>query len=1091
MPAPRTYYLPLPLRWYFLVAQIVALAATLGIVVALIYTMPGTDNSAVVDGRALARRVVLGIHPDSKFGLEDVAHLRRQANTTIVEPPTVSALPSSTAGSLPGTSQSDTNSRASIPPTNSINTSSAAATSMPSLVATTRGAGGPIIVTTTRTTKHKGFFTGLPLPEEGSDFFPGGTNAEPTFPVPTKTGANPSITLSDIWSTSYTIPVGRSSTAHAKTDSTTVTEPLSLTSATPPKSIDVVIRLSTVFPENESTVVTEPLSVTYKAVVTVVSAISTTMTIMATVMPLPQVTTDSVGRTTFITLVPVETVETLAGVYSGQTLTTFHLDYGLTAETRTLTTVVSGSPLTVFIVSTPGRPTTKTVVSVIGATTTTVTPPLVTFVTAFSSAIATTVVRTLAPYVTTTGGTRATITPPPRTFVTVLSNGLLTTVTQTLPPYITITGGTAITTTPPPQTFVTTLSSGVRTTITSTPPPYITTLGGATTTLVQTTTPGRVITALLPTTINGTPTTLTTLTTVTPTPFPSRQISLPGFTTPLYLATTYLPTLLATLLSLLLSTIHTSAQQYQPFHNLATTTTGATAEETLALFSRHHHSITSPFVQVFTRGDAVPLLAALAEWMSLLLAPLAAEAVGFKVHGMCSHLEISGCGIAPGVSPGPAWALVGVLAGLVVVVVGVLLGVVVWGWDTGVKADPWAVVGAAGLVGSGEVRALFEGVREEKELEKRLKGRRFRLGRFAEGGEEEYGIVVTLDGEAPPAPAAVNVKKTHLAHPHMPFMALKKWSRGVFVAVLAAMMAWLAFYFQPLPDTPFELFMDSQGFGVKFLFALLGTVIALFWHSFFEGVAAAGPFALMNRGSRPARQSILASPATNVVSGVLAGVRQRDLLLLVAALMSGVAELLLPAFLANVPFALTLTYEGHVTATAGSLVILGAMLVLLLASLAFEWPHLSVDPRMLGGAFYYVAGSPRLRKDLCRLRLSELPREARDAEVEKLDRLYAYRPLEHDPARMAVEVEGDQNYFESTAGMGGGEGSRLGRTPRREGTDIGGALGIPLLLVGGQDCSSGSERGDDDEDSGAEQFRHGRPPRVTRKMTKDSQRRTL
>ena len=68
----------------------------------------------------------------------------------------------------------------------------------------------------------------------------------------------------------------------------------------------------------------------------------------------------------------------------------------------------------------------------------------------------------------------------------------------------------------------------------------------------------------------------------------------------------------------------------------------------------------------------MPLLAALAEWMSLLLAPLAAEAVGFKVHGMCSHLEISGCGIAPGVSPGPAWALVGVL-----------VGVVVRGWDTG------------------------------------------------------------------------------------------------------------------------------------------------------------------------------------------------------------------------------------------------------------------------------------------------------------------------------------------------------------------------------------------------------------------------
>ena len=138
--------------------------------------------------------------------------------------------------------------------------------------------------------------------------------------------------------------------------------------------------------------------------------------------------------------------------------------------------------------------------------------------------------------------------------------------------------------------------------------------------------------------------------------------------------------------------------------------------------------------------------------------------------------------------------------------------VLVRAWDTGVKADPWAVVGTAGLVGDGELRALFEGVREEKELEGRLKGRRFRLGRFEEGGEEEYGIVVASDGGTT-TPPPVTVRKANRVYPRMPFVALKKWSRGVFVAVLAAMMGWLAFYFQPLPDTPFELFMDSQGFG--------------------------------------------------------------------------------------------------------------------------------------------------------------------------------------------------------------------------------------------------------------------------------------
>ena len=183
MPAPRGYYLPLPLRCYFLVAQIIALAATLGIVVALIYTLPGTDNSAVIDGRSLARSVVLRIHPDFfKFGLGDFAYLRRQANTTTAEPLTASSPLSPTAGSLPENSQLVTNSGAPIPPTNSINTPSATATQMPSLVATASGGEAPI-VTTTSTTDDADPFPDLPVPDEASNFFPSGTNSEPLFPI--------------------------------------------------------------------------------------------------------------------------------------------------------------------------------------------------------------------------------------------------------------------------------------------------------------------------------------------------------------------------------------------------------------------------------------------------------------------------------------------------------------------------------------------------------------------------------------------------------------------------------------------------------------------------------------------------------------------------------------------------------------------------------------------------------------------------------------------------------------------------------------------------------------------------------------------
>jgi len=67
-------------------------------------------------------------------------------------------------------------------------------------------------------------------------------------------------------------------------------------------------------------------------------------------------------------------------------------------------------------------------------------------------------------------------------------------------------------------------------------------------------------------------------------------------------------------------------------------------------------------------------------------------------------------------------------------------------------------------------------------------------------------------------------------------------------------------------------FMDSQAFVVKFLFASLGTVISIFWRSFFQGVAAVGSYARMARRPRLAAQSTLRSPPTNSLSGAVTAV---------------------------------------------------------------------------------------------------------------------------------------------------------------------------------------------------------------------------
>ena len=73
-----------------------------------------------------------------------------------------------------------------------------------------------------------------------------------------------------------------------------------------------------------------------------------------------------------------------------------------------------------------------------------------------------------------------------------------------------------------------------------------------------------------------------------------------------------------------------------------------------------------------------------------------------------------------------------------------------------------------------------------------------------------------------------------------------------------------------------------------------------------------------------------------MISGAAVAVRQRYGMLLVAALMAGIADIFLPALLANVPFALTQTCRGWMASTSASLAVLAVMVVILVASLLFS-----------------------------------------------------------------------------------------------------------------------------------------------------------
>jgi len=946
VPVPRGYYKPASLRWPFLAAQLALLAAVLGVLVALQRLMPDSDHSAVVDGRPLARSVP--IVPDAEIH------------------------PDLRLRNVPYFKRQINSSDATTDPTTQL----LAATTPPPVITPAPTSSKKPTTTSSKKSRSNPFNASNLA---GSAHNNNGHGSVRSTPEPT-TGFTGTVTSSKASYTdtvkyeeaTNTEDVNRQSSEHAQGSRTTITEllPPSTTSA-PLAEIEgeglganavgtttTKTDIAGTAPEPEPPLVTETM---------LTGGITTTAIITGTVTQAPQTTTDPAGIPIIITPPPVLTTQTVTGIIGASAVSVVRTDDGLTAETSTITAIISSSLVTLLSVYTPGRPITETLVSVVGGTVSTVTPS--------------------------------------------------------------------------PTTFVTSLSGGVLTTITSTPAPYIITTGGSTTTMTQTRTPGHIVTTDIITLVHGTPTTIKTVMTITPTPTSQTPLPtgtgkpgsentrvrvLPGFTPAQYFAVTYLPTFIAAFLAIPFNMINTNAKLMQPLHNLATRTKGGRGSDTLNLDFGGFFGFTTSFSQAFRHGEPLPLLTDVGTWLSSLLAPMAAEAIGFKVHGICTHLNISGCGITPGISLLPMTVLLVLVVALMMLLVGLML--LLRRWETGVHADPWGLAAVASLSLSSSLRARFDGEQlSDADLKRKLERERFRLAIFDVGAEShgawydnwgpcyEYGILPVEDTDTPYAlwrsTATIAAGAELESRPrHIPFLALTYISRILFTAALLGLMALLAYYHQPLPDNAFELFMDSQGFGVRFLFALIGTAIAIFWRSFFQGVAAIGPFSRMARHSQPATQSILVSPATNSVSGVVTAMKNRDFLLLSASIMAGLAELLLPTLLANIPFALTSTYPGHVGSTAASLSILGLMVAVLGASLIFtRWPHLPVDPRTLAGSIYYVSRSERLQADLRGRRLALHSGKDRDAEVEGLGRRYGYGPEEGQGGerRMAVEVDED------------------------------------------------------------------------------------
>ncbi|KAK4156189.1 Zonadhesin [Chaetomidium leptoderma] len=694
------------------------------------------------------------------------------------------------------------------------------------------------------------------------------------------------------------------------------------------------------------------------------------------------------------TLVTEVIVTTPTGV-SGQPLTFTAVD------------IVGGTPVTQVVVTTangaPFQPVSYTITTNIGGTPTvvTITPGPTTIVETING---TPVTRVTTPPVTSFTTTMG---------ATLITQTVVTTPTGTEPITLTLlsTSGDTLstfTTTIPPTTFLTTISGTPRT-ITSTPSPRtsFSTRPKSTRTFTSTS---------LSTPSSPTPTTDPNNTTV----IASTRVY--GWTEADIFLGTFLPPLLGVALVIPLRIIDLNAKLYQPFQALATQGGGSstTGRDTLLLQYTGWMSFAMPLLTLLRaagRPQPVPFLTTLMVGCASLMVPLATEAVGLKLHGECwLNTASETCGPALGVSPGPAHALVGLLAAVVV-----LLGVVGWlvgRWVTGVFANPWSLAGVASLVaGSGLIRQDGEAA-----MRRAVEGRQYGLGYFRNaGGREAYGIVLVDEAgrglhrgeDGPPVvgdsgsemlgDSAAGAKWAGQSQ-QLPFMALRYPWRIVFVlfqlAVLVLVIYYHAYYRGGIRDNGrLWLFLNSNTFGIRFVSAIVGVVIAFCWQAFFLSVSTMTPFRLLSICTQPPTSSILFTPSTNPFSGIYSSVRHRQPFLFAVSLAAILSEFL-PVILSNVPFNLAQTGTAATACAVLSCLFLGFMLAVLGVSFFVRYPPMPVDPRCVAGLMWYVSKSAMLEDFEGVSRLEGHEREQR---VKEMGRRYFYGVL-----------------------MGSGEGTRLG-----------------------------------------------------------------
>jgi hypothetical protein len=302
----------------------------------------------------------------------------------------------------------------------------------------------------------------------------------------------------------------------------------------------------------------------------------------------------------------------------------------------------------------------------------------------------------------------------------------------------------------------------------------------------------------------------------------------------------FLPTIVASFLAVFVRILTTNVKVFQPWHAL-THDRGAFGRDSISLPTHGWQSIVKSFTSL-PRGKAVIFLSYLLQLFSAILVPLSAEAVALDLRGEgCKRGASSAENCAWVLSTSTSTSKAAIALLIVMSMTMIALYFQLGRWRLGVYANPRSICALALLSLNDRARQLaIEGMNDST-----LKDLKFKLGHFEHrSGKMEYGIIdLGCAGcsdqragriEAAPPDQRLPKKMASNRRPSLPFFILRYPGKISLLFTVCGVLVLILYYSQTGGDTAFERFLDSDSFGVRFLFTSFGSIISFFWSSFFN-----------------------------------------------------------------------------------------------------------------------------------------------------------------------------------------------------------------------------------------------------------------